>query len=383
MTQTTSSSSSSKSRDEISKNKVHLVPKSWMNELESYLQTKLPSKKPSRIENATLLQFYDGKVKKVLVASSTPGSSSSAGNSSAPPPTNNLPTAVPKKLSYRAAVVSDTATSTTTTSSESGGSDSSSMGIIVGRTSTPTSPTSSDATNNSFVVVQSDAHSFVREETTTQTTSATTNNGSTASSISFLEEEKIDEDAENEEMDDRTKRRLKWAKIRDQEQSTDTNNSTTSKSTFKDKVGNVPQTSSTKCTLKDDLKHDTDYCILGNTVWVLLSQKFGFDVDIESTLYFNDKVGNSHFGGWGRLSITGLKVKRSDCSNNFSQNQNEDLMIPENGVFDYLEKIVSEKNVENCSNDYVGDLEDEDLVSHPTCVVALFFDHPRKLQDNH
>ena len=96
---------------------------------------------------------------------------------------------------------------------------------------------------------------------------------------------------------------------------------------------------------------------------MLLSSKFGFDVDIESYLYFNDKVGNTHFGGWGRLSISGLRVQRSDCSNNFSQNQSEDLMIPENGVFEYMKIIIEAgQNQSNVIDDDVNDLSDEDLV---------------------
>ena len=284
-----------------------MVPCEWMNTFQSYTESKEdePRKNPGTIENASLLQSHRSNSKRFLVSPSRDTANTT---------TSTTP-----------GVVSDS-----TSSSESGGSDA----VLVGGGS----PSSSEM-NNSFVIVQSDAQTFVKNETRTVT--STSEGGE--------EEGGEEEGVTVDNMDERTKRRLRWSSIKEEELKKREGDS----SEKNDNDGNMlNNTLNEQNVLRNDIHHVVNYFCLGDNAWMLLSSKFGFDIDIELSLVWDGDASNSTYGGWGRLRVDGLLSKRG-----------MHVMIPENGIFSYYESFFTSSDDDN-QQDEEKDLEDEELVSN-------------------
>ncbi len=286
-----SSSSSSSSTHSNIKPKLHLISCDWITKLKSFLETGLESDKPLSIENKSLLQCYNPHSKTFLVVNDDAD-------------IDNMDTRF---------------SSEGESTSELGAASDSSTGVMVGSTpsnSATTSPASSEITTSSFVVVHSDAQMFVKNESTSPTT------------VTFDDLGAHMQQETSCEMDDRTKRRMKWAKIKEeQEKQPKSDDEDTSMSNTQDIV-EKPNI------LKSNIFHRRDFYAIGDNTWMLLRSKFGFDIDIELPLTFSVVM--------GRLLVDDIQ-----------------LTIPENGLFDWSEELF--KSYHHTLNTGT-DSSDEDLV---------------------
>lgn len=255
----------------------------WINRFKSYLENGQEFERPSCIENKSLLQNYNPQSKTILI------------HKDYDTPSTTLSTEMDSS------------------SSDIGTSDVSN-GVMGGNSPIKipsTNPLSPGTTSGSYIIVHSD-------------TSPTT-----------VTADELDTDT----MDERTKRRLKWAKKREEEE----------KQSQKDDDDGDDDVNPN--VLKNNIIHHDDYYAVGDNAWVLLRSKFGFDIDIELPLIFSVAT--------GKLRVDGLFLR-----------------IPENGMFRPLEDLLS--SLRNTGNPNEGDdSSDDDLVS----VISYDFIGERKITD--
>jgi len=304
-TTTTSSSSSSSS----SKMAMHIIPSKWMIQFQNFTETKLESDRPESITNQTLL-FHPKS------------------NLDSPSPSPSPPLPESKRASYSS--VARLATSPDPSSVSAG---------------------SGEHSNDSFVMVHSEAQKFIQTETSTASSSTT----STSSTPSTPQKSTT---ASNAEVDERTKRRLKWSQKKEEKERREQQQQ---KQPF-DKPSNPETNTDTSITkqpliLNHDLIHEVDYVLVGQGVWTLLSEKFGYDTDISFVVEYMH----------GKLCVN---VKEND------DGDDEWIDIPKEGSFDY-KKNLAMNNSDTMEDDltdlynYNDNQKENDDDPNPTSQVFL------------
>ena len=248
--------------------------------------------RPSSIDNTSLLQFYNSDSKEFIFPAS-----SKATNAHNIEPTS----------SDGDASVSDSSTC-----------------VMVG------SSPSSTSTQNSFVLINSNNQNPDDAETFDNAAGQGQGFNSNLNSS-------------GKNLDERTKRRMKWASKKADSDKPKAQGETTHQQQQSTLNNDVEEDNKANI-LKEDIQYNRDYYILGDNAWMILSSKFGFDVDIELPLHFDATM--------GRLKVEGILV-----------------FIPEDGSFGFLDQLyaICDNDTQNIVTNEPSESSDEDdLVSDHT-----------------